>query len=142
MFRQFGSVLCSSACHPAFRPVRRAGVFTQSRVWTRAMTSAPRKWDLFEADASMFLPETSTSKLVVFVRHAEGLHNAAHRENEKLFWEELWNSPKLWDAPLTDLGKEQVGFICGTLESHHTSVRVSQITPILRRACEGQAECA
>jgi len=92
----------------------------------------PRKWDVFEADSSMYMPANSTSKLVVFVRHAEGLHNAAHEENEKLFWSEMWNSPKLWDAPLTDLGKEQSRLLGEELMNEGVNVDLVVVSPLTR----------
>jgi hypothetical protein len=94
------------------------------------------KYVLLEADASMHLPKSTglNSKLISFVRHAEGIHNAvglflfsgnqstqmwpltfqislqAASDHKDEFYAKLFNSRMLWDSPLTLAGTEQVLF--------------------------------
>ncbi|KAI9002984.1 histidine phosphatase superfamily [Hyaloraphidium curvatum] len=47
------------------------------------------------------------AKVVLLVRHGEGIHNAAERELGKERWREEATDPKYFDPPLNDAGLEQ-----------------------------------
>jgi len=92
---------------------------------------------MYEADPSMYLTKGSECKIVHFVRHAEGIHNAAARDQPDDFWGSLFNSPEMWDAPLNSAGKQQ----CEVLMEHITRsgietdlVIVSPLTRTLQTA--------
>eukprot|EP00285_Hemiselmis_virescens_P014227 CAMPEP_0173383944 /NCGR_PEP_ID=MMETSP1356-20130122/6514_1 /TAXON_ID=77927 ORGANISM="Hemiselmis virescens, Strain PCC157" /NCGR_SAMPLE_ID=MMETSP1356 /ASSEMBLY_ACC=CAM_ASM_000847 /LENGTH=237 /DNA_ID=CAMNT_0014339049 /DNA_START=320 /DNA_END=1033 /DNA_ORIENTATION=+ len=88
---------------------------------------------LFEAHPSMHLSQSDDkAKLVHFVRHAEGLHNAAHRDNEEKFWKELHNSPQMWDACLTKEGETQCAGLEEMILSEGIDVDLIVVSPLTR----------
>ena len=55
--------------------------------------------------------ESSASKRLTLVRHAEGLHNKHAREIPNYFADGLGHTDAYWDAPLTAEGEEQAGLL-------------------------------
>jgi len=93
----------------------------------------PLNVQLFPAHPSMHLhPSDEKSKLVHFVRHAEGLHNAAHRDREEEFWKTLFNSDEMWDAPLTKEGEAQCAGLEEVILSEGIDVDLIVVSPLTR----------
>lgn len=96
-----------------------------------------KKYVLLEADPSMHLPASSArsglnSKIISFVRHAEGIHNAAASEHKDEFYAKLYNSRILWDSPLTQTGAEQCEKLRSEIESSGLDVDVTFVSPLFR----------
>lgn len=97
----------------------------------KAPGAKDRLHDMFEADASMYLTD-EVSKLIFFVRHAEGTHNAAARDKNEEFRKNLFNSPTLWDAPLTPTGLEQCARLKSEIDSVGADVDLIVVSPLTR----------
>ncbi len=74
----------------------------------------------------------ASAKLIFFVRHAEGTHNAAAARDRALFMEKLFDSPTFWDAPLTPRGIEQCARLKTEIDAVGADVELIVVSPLTR----------
>jgi len=53
-------------------------------------------------------------------------------ERKEEFWEKLFDSPEMWDAPLTDKGKEQCAGLAQQIDQEGADVDLIVVSPLTR----------
>ena len=77
-------------------------------------------------------PELPFAKKVVFIRHAEGIHNRDAKEIPNYFADKLGYGMTYWDAELTPTGREQCALLSKVLPEQAGVLDLVAVSPLTR----------
>ena len=63
-------------------------------------------------------------------------------EQKEAFWETLYNSKEMWDAPLTQKGKEQCAVLAQVIDAEGVDVDLVVVSPLTRTLQVCSCTCA